>query len=87
MNKGDVPDDTTAGFVLEFVWKSTTFDRMTNAMKLFRDYTASISGALWGVLGGVGCWLGWVQVGGGWGDAPRVGLFFNRQQRLPVVGV
>ncbi|KAI8467101.1 MAG: P-loop containing nucleoside triphosphate hydrolase protein [Monoraphidium minutum] len=46
MDKGDVPDDVTAGFSLEFVWKSTTFDRFSNAMKLFRDYTASISGYL-----------------------------------------
>lgn len=50
MDKGDVPDDVTAGFSLEFVWKSTTFDRMSNAMKLFRDYTASISGYLFHCL-------------------------------------
>lgn len=50
MTKPDVPDDTTVGFSLEFVWKSTSFDRMSTALKLFKDYSASISGYLFHVL-------------------------------------
>lgn len=42
----DVPDDTTVGFHVDFVWKSTTFDRMKNSLGTFRDYQASMSGFL-----------------------------------------
>jgi hypothetical protein len=42
----DVPDDTTVGFHVDFVWKSTTFDRMKTALGTFRDYQASMSGYL-----------------------------------------
>jgi hypothetical protein len=42
----DVPDDTTVGFHVDFVWKSTTFDRMKNSLGTFRDYQASMSGYL-----------------------------------------
>jgi hypothetical protein len=45
MSKADVPEDVAEGYSLEFVWKSTTFDRMRGAIKLFRGYAASISGA------------------------------------------
>ena len=50
MVKPDVPDDTTVDFSLEFVWKSTSFDRMNTSLKLFKDYSASISGYLFHVL-------------------------------------
>lgn len=50
MAKPDVPEDTTVDFSLEFVWKSTSFDRMNTALKLFKDYSASISGYLFHVL-------------------------------------
>jgi hypothetical protein len=50
MSKPDVPEDTTVDFSLEFVWKATSFDRMNTALKLFRDYSASISGYLFHVL-------------------------------------
>lgn len=50
MVKPDVPDDTVVDFSLEFVWKATSFDRMNNAIKLFKDYSASISGYLFHLL-------------------------------------
>ena len=50
MDKPDVPEDTTAGYSLEFVWKGTTFERALNALTLLRDYSASISGYLFHVL-------------------------------------
>lgn len=63
MAKPDVPDDTTVDFSLEFVWKATSFERMNNTLKLFKDYSASISGYLFHVLLGhevccmeVACW-------------------------------
>jgi regulator of nonsense transcripts 1 len=60
MVKTDVPEDTTVDYSLEFVWKSTSFDRMNTALKLFKDYSASISGYLFHVLLGheVGCPVG-----------------------------
>eukprot|EP00878_Enallax_costatus_P012969 GHUV01013545.1.p1 GENE.GHUV01013545.1~~GHUV01013545.1.p1 ORF type:complete len:870 (+),score=258.03 GHUV01013545.1:596-3205(+) len=50
MVKPDVPDDTIVDFSLEFVWKATSFDRMNSAIKLFKDYSASISGYLFHLL-------------------------------------
>ena len=50
MVKPDVPEDTTVDYSLEFVWKSTSFDRMNTSLKLFKDYSASISGYLFHVL-------------------------------------
>eukprot|EP00775_Hariotina_reticulata_P013312 gene13312-13441_t len=50
MAKPDVPDDTSVGFSLEFVWKATSFDRMGAVLKLFKDYSASISGYLFHLL-------------------------------------
>ena len=35
LRNSGVPTDVTHNFCLEFVWKSTTFDRMQNAMKTF----------------------------------------------------
>jgi hypothetical protein len=56
MAKPEVPDDTTVGFSLEFVWKATSFDRMSGALKLFKDYSASISGYLFHILLGHEVW-------------------------------
>jgi hypothetical protein len=50
MAKPEVPDDTSVGFSLEFVWKATSFDRMGASLKLFKDYSASISGYLFHLL-------------------------------------
>ena len=41
------PTDTTVGFSVEYVWKSTTFDRMQNALKLFAVDETSVSGYLY----------------------------------------
>ncbi|KAJ2765770.1 ATP-dependent RNA helicase, partial [Coemansia nantahalensis] len=40
---GNAPTDITAGFSIDFVWKSTTFDRMKAAMKKFAVMEASVS--------------------------------------------
>lgn len=50
MAKPEVPEDTSVGFSLEFVWKATSFERMSGALKLFKDYSASISGYLFHIL-------------------------------------
>ncbi|KAF8065906.1 UPF1 [Scenedesmus sp. PABB004] len=50
MDRPEVPEDTTVGYALEFVWKGTSHDRMASALKLFRDYSPSISGYLFHVL-------------------------------------
>ena len=52
-----MPDDCTIGYSVDFVWKSTSFDRMRTALATFREYSASISGYLFhsilvGVPGG-----------------------------------
>ena len=41
------PTDTTVGFSVEYVWKSTTFDRMQNALKLFAVDETSVSAYLY----------------------------------------
>jgi hypothetical protein len=41
------PTDTTVGFSVEYVWKSTTFDRMQNSLKLFAVDETSVSGYLY----------------------------------------
>lgn len=46
----DVPEDITAGFHVDFVWRGTSFDRMRNALATFRKYSASISGYLYHTL-------------------------------------
>jgi regulator of nonsense transcripts 1 len=46
-NQYQVPLDSTTSFQLEFVWKSTTFDRMQNAMKTFAVDETSVSGYLY----------------------------------------
>ena len=37
----------SAGFVVEYVWKSTSFDRMQRAMKMFAVDETSVSGYLY----------------------------------------
>jgi regulator of nonsense transcripts 1 len=39
-----VPHDITQGFAADFVWKSTSFDRMQLAMKTFAVDEKSVSG-------------------------------------------
>lgn len=39
-----VPSDYTHGFIVDFVWKSTSFDRMQTAMKTFAIDERSVSG-------------------------------------------
>ncbi|KAK9810079.1 hypothetical protein WJX72_004466 [[Myrmecia] bisecta] len=41
------PTDATTGFMVEFVWKSTSFDRMQRALKLFAVDETSVSGYLY----------------------------------------
>jgi len=42
-----VPHDVTAGYSVDFVWKSTSFDRMQSAMKSFAVDETSVSGYLY----------------------------------------
>ncbi|KAI5420524.1 ATP-dependent helicase NAM7 [Lathyrus oleraceus] len=42
-----VPVDVNHGFSVDFVWKSTSFDRMQGAMKTFVVDETSVSGAPW----------------------------------------
>ena len=42
-----LPIDTTTGFIVEYVWKSTSFDRMQRAMKMFAVDETSVSGYLY----------------------------------------
>lgn len=39
-----VPVDVTHGLSVDFVWKSTSFDRMQSAMKTFAVDETSVSG-------------------------------------------
>ena len=39
-----VPVDVNHGFSVDFVWKSTSFDRMQGAMKTFAVDETSVSG-------------------------------------------
>jgi len=42
-----VPIECTHNFSVEFVWKSTSFDRMQNAMKMFAVDETSVSSYLY----------------------------------------
>ena len=42
-----VPVECTHNFSVEFVWKSTSFDRMQNAMKMFAVDETSVSSYLY----------------------------------------
>jgi regulator of nonsense transcripts 1 len=39
-----VPSDCSTGFSVDYVWKSTSFDRMQSAMKTFALDERSVSG-------------------------------------------
>ncbi|MCH98325.1 regulator of nonsense transcripts 1, partial [Trifolium medium] len=41
-----VPVDVNHGFSVDFVWKSTSFDRMQGAMKTFAVDETSVSGVI-----------------------------------------
>jgi len=43
-NDANTPADTSVGFTVEFVWKSTSFDRMQSAMRTFAVDDTSVSG-------------------------------------------
>ena len=45
--RSSAPTATTAGWTAEFVWKSTSFDRMQRAMKLFAVDDTSVSSYLY----------------------------------------
>ena len=46
-NSVGVPTEVTRDFSVSFVWKSTSFDRMQNALKMFAVDEASVSGYLY----------------------------------------
>mmetsp|Transcript_18544 Transcript_18544/g.43511 ORF Transcript_18544/g.43511 Transcript_18544/m.43511 type:complete len:1145 (-) Transcript_18544:185-3619(-) len=46
-SNANVPVDMTHGFSLDFVWKSTTYDRMQTSMKTFAVDETSVSGYLY----------------------------------------
>ena len=46
----DIPVDTHAGYTLDFVWRSTSFDRMQSKMKSFAVDDSSVSGYLYHCL-------------------------------------
>lgn len=47
LDKTDVPINTNSDFVVEFVWKSTSFNRMKNGVRRFFKDSKSISGYLY----------------------------------------
>lgn len=47
MKTTQVPDDVKTGFVVEYVWKATSFQRMTSALKTFAEEETSVSGYLY----------------------------------------
>eukprot|EP00164_Ancoracysta_twista_P012521 GFYU01019681.1.p1 GENE.GFYU01019681.1~~GFYU01019681.1.p1 ORF type:complete len:1021 (+),score=253.32 GFYU01019681.1:29-3091(+) len=46
-SNNNVPIDVNHGFSVDFVWKSTSFDRMQNAMKTFAIDDTSVSGYIY----------------------------------------
>ncbi|KAI9355317.1 P-loop containing nucleoside triphosphate hydrolase protein [Zopfochytrium polystomum] len=47
LKRSDAPLECTHDFVVDFVWKSTSFDRMQSAMKTFAIDESSVSGYLY----------------------------------------
>ena len=47
MRSNDVPAEIQDGYVVEFVWKSVSYDRMQNALKTFAVDDTSVSGYLY----------------------------------------
>lgn len=45
--RATAPATTTVGWTAEFVWKSTSFDRMQRAMKMFAVDDTSVSSYLY----------------------------------------
>jgi regulator of nonsense transcripts 1 len=46
-SNANVPTDVTSGYSVDFVWKSTSFDRMQSAMKTFAVDDTSVSGYIY----------------------------------------
>ena len=46
-NSAGAPTECTHNFVVDFVWKSTSFDRMQAAMKTFAVDETSVSGYIY----------------------------------------
>ena len=46
-NGASVPDQITDDYVVEYIWKSTSFDRMQNALKLFAIDDTSVTGYIY----------------------------------------
>lgn len=44
---GNVPDSIAEDFVVEYIWKSTSFDRMQNALKTFAIDDTSVTGYIY----------------------------------------
>lgn len=44
---GDVPDQISDDYVVEYIWKSTSFDRMQNALKTFAIDDTSVTGYIY----------------------------------------
>jgi len=47
IKRGDAPSDIQHGFSVDFVWKSTSFDRMQSALKAFAVDEKSVSGYIY----------------------------------------
>lgn len=47
MRSNQVPANITEGYIAEFVWKATSYDRMQNALKTFAVDDTSVSGYLY----------------------------------------
>jgi regulator of nonsense transcripts 1 len=45
--QGPYDSNITTGYIVEFVWKSTSFDRMQQAMRTFAVDETSLSGYLY----------------------------------------
>eukprot|EP00601_Ochromonadales_sp_CCMP2298_P010786 CAMPEP_0173262828 /NCGR_PEP_ID=MMETSP1142-20121109/27004_1 /TAXON_ID=483371 /ORGANISM="non described non described, Strain CCMP2298" /LENGTH=862 /DNA_ID=CAMNT_0014198035 /DNA_START=20 /DNA_END=2608 /DNA_ORIENTATION=- len=73
MRSASVPLNISEGYVAEFVWKSTSFDRMQNALKTFAVDDTSVSGYLYHRLLGH--------------DVAAQNLKTNLPQRLSVPGL
>ncbi len=46
----NVPDNITEDYVVEYIWKSTSFDRMQNALKTFAVDDTSVTGYIYHML-------------------------------------
>jgi len=47
MRSNAIPNNITEGYIAEFVWKATSYDRMQNALKTFAVDDTSVSGYLY----------------------------------------